>query len=325
MNGLMHHKTFILRVKMELKTSQYKTNPMQTPWLHRYAILVAVCTLLLVLAGASVTSKEAGLSVPDWPLSYGQVIPEMTGGVFFETGHRMIAGVVGLLTIILATWIARAETRAWMRRLGGAAVSLVIAQALLGGATVLMLQPPPVSIAHACLAQLFFSVTVAIAVFTSRKWQEGPEPVEDYGWPSLRSLAILTPVLVLVQIALGAGFRHRAFGLLPHVIGAMLVPLVILLTGIFVLQQFPKHRSLRPAAIALLSITGVQVLLGIIAYVARINAFEYPLAMVLTTVTHVATGGLTLAASVVLAIQIRRNVRVRASEATETHQQAVTS
>ena len=296
---------------------------MKSSWLHRYAILVAVCTLLLVLAGASVTSKEAGLSVPDWPLSYGQVIPNMTGGVLFETGHRMIATVVGILTVILAIWIARVERRQWMRRLGWVAVSLVVAQGLLGGATVLLLQPAPISMAHACLAQLFFSVTVAIAVFTSRKWQEGPEPVEDYGWPSLRSLAILTPVLILVQIALGAGFRHRAFGLLPHVVGAMLVPLVILLTGIFALQQFPKHRSLRPAAVALLTISGVQVFLGVIAYVARINAAEFPLAMVLTTVAHVATGGLTLAASVVLAIQIRRNVRVRASEAAETPQQAV--
>ena len=299
---------------------------MKSSWLHRYAILVAVCTLLLVLAGASVTSKEAGLSVPDWPLSYGQVIPQMTGGVLFETGHRMIATVVGILTVILAIWIARVEKRQWMRRLGWVAVSLVVAQGLLGGATVLLLQPAPISMAHACLAQLFFSVTVAIAVFMSRKWQEGPEPVEDYGWPSLRSLAILTPVLILVQIALGAGFRHRAFGLLPHVIGAMLVPLVILLAGIFVLQQFPKHRSLRPAAIALLTITGVQVFLGVIAYIARINAFEYPLAMVLTTVAHVATGGLTLATSVVLAIQIRRNVRVRTSEAAEaadSHQQVV--
>jgi cytochrome c oxidase assembly protein subunit 15 len=294
---------------------------MQTPWLHRYAILVAVCTLFLVIAGASVTSKEAGLSVPDWPLSYGQVIPEMTGGVLFETGHRMIATVVAILTIGLAMWIAKVEKRAWMRRLGWAAVGLIVAQALLGGATVLLLQPPPVSIAHACLAQLFFSVTVAIAVFTSRKWQEGPDPVEDYGWPSLRSLAIVTPVLILLQIALGAGFRHRAFGLLPHVVGAMLVPLMILLVGVFALHQFPQHRALRPAATGLLAITLAQVVLGIAAYFARINAVEYPLAMVLTTVAHVATGGLTLAASVVLAIQIRRNVR--ASEAAESHQQAV--
>jgi heme A synthase len=144
--------------------------------------------------------------------------------------------------------------------------------------------------------------------------------VEDYGWPSLRFLAVLTPVLVLVQIGLGAGFRHRAFGLLPHVIGAMIVPLVILLVGAFALHQFPKHRALRPAAVGLLAITGVQIFLGIIAYVARLNAADYPLAMVLTTVAHVATGGLTLAASVVLAIQIRRNVRVAASETADTRQ-----
>jgi len=196
----------------------------------------------------------------------------------------------------------------------------VVAQGLLGGATVLLLQPAPVSIAHACLAQLFFSVTVAIAVFTSRKWQEGPEPVEDYGWPSLRSLALLTPVLVLLQIGLGAGFRHRAFGLLPHVTGAMIVPLVILLLGSFVLHQFPKHRSLRPAAVGLLTITFAQVVLGIVAYVARMNAADYPLAMVLTTVAHVATGGLTLAASVVLSIQIRRNVHARSAETADARQ-----
>jgi cytochrome c oxidase assembly protein subunit 15 len=297
----------------------------QNPWLHRYATLVAVCTLFLVIAGASVTSKEAGLSVPDWPLSYGQVIPQMTGGVLFETGHRMIATVVGTLTIILAIWIARVEKRAWMRRLGWLALGGVVAQGLLGGATVLLLQPAPISIAHACLAQLFFSVTVAIAVFTSRKWQRGPEPVEDYGWPSLRSLAVITPVLVLLQIGLGAGFRHRAFGLMPHVVGAMIVPLVILLTSIFVLNQFPRHRALRPAAIGLLTITLVQIFLGIAAYVARLNAADYPLPMVLTTVAHVATGGLTLAASVVLAIQIRRNVHATTSETSESSHQAALS
>jgi cytochrome c oxidase assembly protein subunit 15 len=212
-----------------------------------------------------------------------------------------------------------------MKKLGWLALGGVVAQGLLGGATVLLLQPAPISIAHACLAQLFFSVTVAIAVFTSRNWQQGPEPVEDYGWPSLRSLAILTPVLVLVQIGLGAGFRHRAFGLMPHVIGAMIVPLVILLTAVFVLNQFPRHRALRPAAIGLLTITLIQIFLGIVAYIARLNAAEYPLAMVLTTVAHVATGGLTLAASVVLAIQIRRNVHARVPETAETHQQVATS
>src|SRR5690242_9212674 len=126
---------------------------MENPWLHRYAVALSVCTLFLVVAGASVTSHQAGLSVPDWPLSYGQVMPQMTGGVFFEHGHRMVATTVGFMTVILAIWMARAEKRAWMRMLGYAAVGAVILQGVLGGLTVLLMLPPVVSIAHACLAQ----------------------------------------------------------------------------------------------------------------------------------------------------------------------------
>jgi len=140
---------------------------MEKPWLHRYAILLAVCTLLLVAAGASVTSNQAGLSVPDWPLSYGKVMPEMKGGVFYEHGHRMIATLVGFLTVIMAIWLWRVEDRRWMRNLGLAALAAVIVQGVLGGMTVKYMLPKPVSISHACLAQLFFSTTVAIAIFTS--------------------------------------------------------------------------------------------------------------------------------------------------------------
>lgn len=282
---------------------------MASPWLHRYAILLAVCTLLLVVAGASVTSKEAGLSVPDWPLSYGQVMPQMTGGVLFEHGHRMVGATVGMLTIGLLIWLLRTEKRIWMRKLGWVALGWVIVVGLLGGLTVKLLTPPPVSITHTCLAQLFFSLTVVMAVFTSKTWQQGPEIVEDHGWPSLRSLAILTPLCVLAQIALGAGFRHRAIGVIPHVIGSIGVLLIVLLVSVFVVQQFPKHRSLKLAAVALLTITFVQIFLGIAAFVTRLQAAQQPTAMVLSTVAHVAIGALTLAASIVLAIQIRRNVR----------------
>jgi heme a synthase len=293
-------------------------NPPNTPqlnrWLHRYAIALAVCTLFLVVAGASVTSKQAGLSVPDWPLSYGQVMPEMTGGVFFEHGHRMVATFVGLLTIGLAIWLARAEKRAWMRKLGWIALGAVILQGLLGGLTVLLLLPPAVSVSHACLAQLFFSATVAIAIFTSRSWQRGAEMVEDYGKPSLRSLAVVIPALVLAQIALGAAFRHGAMTVLPHILGAMVIASAILIVCAFVLHQFPEHRALRPTAITLMVVTLVQVMLGIGAYYARLDASRNPVAMVIVTVAHVATGALTLASSVALAIQIRRNVREHAAE-----------
>src|ERR1700681_3591185 len=99
---------------------------MERFWLHRYAVLLAVCTLFLVVAGASVTSKEAGLSVPDWPLSYGQVMPQMTGGVFFEHGHRMVGATVGMLTIGLLVWLLHAEKRPWMRKLGWVTLVWVI-------------------------------------------------------------------------------------------------------------------------------------------------------------------------------------------------------
>lgn len=284
-------------------------------WLHRYAVALAVCTLLLVVAGASVTSNQAGLSVPDWPLSYGQVMPQMTGGVLFEHGHRMVATFVGMLTIGLAIWLAVAERRKWMKALGWIALGAVIVQGLLGGLTVLLLLPPAVSVSHACLAQLFFSTTVAIAVFTSRSWQDGPELVQDYGTPSLRSLAVLVPALLLLQVALGAAFRHGAMTVMAHIVGAMVVTPVVLIVCAFVLHQFPEHRALRPAAIALLAITGAQVALGIGAYLTRSNADKNPLAMVIVTVAHVATGALTLASSVVLAIQVRRNVTAPVREA----------
>ncbi len=292
------------------KPSPYK------PGLHRYAILLAVCTLFLVVAGASVTSEEAGLSVPDWPLSYGQVLPEMTGGVLFETGHRLIATTVGMLTIILAVWLQRVDPRAWMRRLGWIALGAVVVQGLLGGITVLWLQPPLVSTAHACLAQLFFSTTVAIAVFTSRSWLEGPVMVDDESRPPLRSLAIAVPAVILGQIALGAAFRHRAIGLAPHIFGAVVASVAILMVAAFVLYQFPRHPALGKAARVLLGVAFLQVFLGIAAYYARLAAAEVPLAMVLITVAHVATGGLTLASTVVLAIQIRRNVRAAEVAAT---------
>jgi cytochrome c oxidase assembly protein subunit 15 len=236
-------------------------------------------------------------------------MPEMTGGVFFEHGHRMVGALVGLLTIGLALWIARSDPRAWMRKLGWIALAAVVVQGLLGGLTVKLLLPPAVSITHACMAQLFFSAIVAITLFSSHSWNSGPKLVDDQGWPPLRALAVLAPVFTLAQIALGAGFRHRAIGLMPHVIGAIAVAAILLLVAVFVLHQFPEHQALRKSAMSLLILTFVQVMLGVAAYLTRFDAAQQPLAMVLATVAHVATGALTLAASIVLAIQIRRNVR----------------
>ena len=280
-------------------------------WLHKYALALACLTLFLVLAGASVTSTESSLSVPDWPLSYGQLVPEMKGGVFFETGHRLVAKTVGILVIILAIWLQYKDERRWMRKAGWVALGIVCIQGLLGGLTVLFLLPKPVSISHACLAQLFFSLTCAIALWTSPDWRRGPEFVADGGTPSMRMLGLLTPIAVLMQIALGAGFRHGVISVIPHIAGALLVTGIIMYVAIAVLVQYPRHRTLKNASIALLGITTAQVLLGVAAYISRLatsNSLTPVTATVWITVIHVVVGGLTMAASVILAIQIRRNV-----------------
>ena len=285
---------------------------MNNVWLHRYAVLWSFCTLFLVVAGGLVTSNDAGLSVPDWPLSYGKLMPPMEGNVFYEHGHRMVATTVGLLTIGMAIWLVRAERRRWMRNLGWIALAAVIAQGVLGGMTVLFLLPKPVSIGHACLAQLFFSTTVAMALFTSEGWRRGAQRVDDDGAPPLHTLAVAASLCVFVQLALGASARHQAIGILPHIAGALVATGMVLWVTVRVLMHHASHVALSQSALALLSVTFLQVFLGIAAYMSRLATADAPQPMPLMvgfTVAHVAVGALTMAASVILAIQVFRHVR----------------
>src|SRR3989338_726134 len=144
--------------------------PHSSVWLSRYTKLLAGVTFLLIIAGGLVTSTDSGLAVPDWPLSYGQFMPPMVGGIRYEHSHRLIAASVGLMTILLVGWLMAVERRRWVRWLGIAALGTVVLQGILGGLTVLYLLPDPVSIFHACLAQTFFALIVALAFFTSREW-----------------------------------------------------------------------------------------------------------------------------------------------------------
>src|SRR4051794_22181126 len=157
--------------------------------LNRFAIFVACATFFLIIAGALVTSHDAGLATPDWPLSNGQFFPKMVGNLFWEHGHRLVATTVGMLTIVLLFYILLKEGRRWVRRLGFLALLGVVAQGLLGGLTVKLMLPLWVSSAHATLAQLFFCTTVSLAVFTSQGWMEARalQP-EDKGTLPLRYL-----------------------------------------------------------------------------------------------------------------------------------------
>jgi heme a synthase len=279
---------------------------------HRFAVFTASCTFLLLIAGALVTSNDAGLSVPDWPLSYGSLTPPMVGGIFYEHGHRMIAAFVGLLSIILAVRLWRSDSRRWVRWLGVAAVGVVIAQGILGGVTVLFFLPPPVSAAHATLAQIFFCTIVSIALFTSAWWERACPVVTDTGGTPVHSLAIATASVALVQSMLGAAFRHKAFGIIPHLIGAVVVTALIFWLAGALRRRFPHVPLLRGIARVLHALIGVQLLLGAAALWSLTYAAQFPQPipiMVALTVAHVVTGALVLATTVVVTLICYRVIR----------------
>ena len=176
--------------------------------LHRYAIATAIATFLLLIAGGLVTSTDSGLAVPDWPLSYGMWFPPMVGGILYEHGHRMIAGVVGIMILVLAIWLRNVEPRRWVRWLGYSAFGAVILQALLGGVTVLLLLPPRVSIAHACLGQTVFCLVVGLAWCTTPGWSSALPQEGNWQPRMLAFLGVGIALLTALQLLLGAIIRH---------------------------------------------------------------------------------------------------------------------
>lgn len=271
--------------------------------LHRFAVITAAATFLLLIAGGLVTSNGAGLSVPDWPLSYGTLFPPMVGGIRFEHTHRVIAGVVGLLILALAVWLGRAEPRRWVRRLGYGAAGAVLLQALLGGLTVLLLLPPHISVAHACLGQTVFSLVVCLALATSPAWEESPARIADHGRPPLRALSLAVAVMSAAQLLMGAILRHTGYGVEAHISGAVALLVLMVLAKIRAKRTETLPQDLRGAVQRLERLLGTQLLLGVLALRWRGQA-------VLVT-AHVAVGALVLAQAVVFAWQTRRVLTAR--------------
>jgi heme a synthase len=292
--------------------------------LHKFSRFVVACTVLLILAGSFVTSTDSGLSVPDWPTTYGQNMftfpySKMVGGIFYEHGHRLIASTVGFLTIGLALWLWLADSRRWLKWFGIAALGSIVAQGVLGGLTVLFFLPPAVSTAHAGLAEIFFCMTVAIALFTSPGWMTGygtPAGVDD---PLLRRLATATTVCIYSQILIGATMRHTGAGLaipdfpwmfghvipdhwsakiaihFAHRIGALIVTLAILATSIYVWRRHADRPELARPATLILFLIGVQVMLGAFTILSRRDIWINSL--------HVVGGALVLTTSLVITLR----------------------
>ena len=298
-------------------------------WLHRYNRLLAGASLLLIAAGGLVTSTGTGLSVPDWPSTYGYFmfsfpLSKMVGGILYEHSHRLIASTVGLMTIALALWMSRVEPRRWVRRVGWLALVAVVTQGILGGLTVLYFLPAPVSISHAGLAQVFFVLVTSLAVFTSPGWLRRYGRNESatraiVGDTALRRLALLTPALIYVQILIGATMRHTGAGLairdFPLAFGRLIPPtwdagivihfahrvgalVVVALVAALSSHILARHRArvelVRPAAL-LLAVVTVQFILGAWTVLSQRH-------MVVNT-AHVVTGALLFVTSVVLGLR----------------------
>jgi cytochrome c oxidase assembly protein subunit 15 len=291
---------------------------------HRFALLVACATFFLIIAGALVTSHDAGLATSDWPLSNGQVFPKMVGNLFWEHGHRLVATSVGLLTIGLVIFLFAKEKRGWVRRLGLLALAAVIAQGLLGGLTVKLMLPLAVSAAHATLAQLFFCTTVSLAVFTSASWIEDRPAIEEQGSLAIRYVCVAAAATIFLQLIIGATLRHSATWdkplptdlLLTHVGGAIAVTLLLGSAALMILRRYAGERFLtRPAKVAL-ALLAIQLLLGIAAYVTRAASPSDPQPlnpMVGVTVAHVACGALVFATTIVLTLRAFKVLRSSAS------------
>jgi cytochrome c oxidase assembly protein subunit 15 len=288
---------------------------------HGFAKFFAGWTVLLILAGSLVTSHGAGLSVPDWPTSYGWNMftfpPSMwVANIFYEHVHRLVASSVGVLTILLVIGLWVTSQPRWLRWVGVATLGAVIAQGTLGGLTVLFLLPPAVSTAHAALAEIFFCLTVSIALFTSPSWNAPSAPIDDQ---RLRRLATVTTALIFCQILVGATMRHTGAGLaipdfplmfghlvpdhwsagiaihFAHRIGAGLVAIAAVATAVAIRRQYGDRAELASPALLLLLLVLVQVSLGASVVVSRLNPRVNSL--------HVVVGALVLTTSLVITLR----------------------
>lgn len=290
-------------------------------WRRRFAALTIAVTVVLLSWGAVVTSIGAGMAFPDWPTSLGSynlISPVedwwQVPAYLAEHGHRLVASLVGMLTVVLAVWTWWADPRGWMRKLGVGAVALVIVQGILGGLRVLWVSLD-LAMIHACVAQLFFAVLVAMTLFMTDTWREqkGVLPNTD-ATGRLRRWSYVAAGTIYLQIVLGALLRHPGAGMSGgfttlHVVGAFLVVGVVL--GVFVLAEkhFDSVPVVRRTAWVLLGTMGLQFALGLASLLLTLyepSGAGGVVAYVVLTVAHLVTGAVLFGASVVMALLVSR-------------------
>ena len=281
-------------------------------WPHRLALLLVCATFPLLFIGGLVTSKGAGLAVPDWPTTFGHNMffypwSKMVGNIFYEHSHRLVASFVGLLTIAVTVTVWLRESRAWLRWLAAAALALVIVQGVLGGLRVVLLEQT-LAIVHAATAQSFFALTVGLALLTSKEWLGSPEPMKSvHDGGRLRRLCLATTALIYIQVVIGAVLRHTGERVDAHLAFAALVALHTMLILIRVSRNSSVYELQRPALV-LFALLLLQLLLGTVSYLAKFTAaLRLPIdATVILTTTHLACGALMLGTAVALTLRSYR-------------------
>lgn len=296
--------------------------PLDPPrWRHRLTLATLASTLLLLIVGGLVTSINAGLSVPDWPTSFGSLdpfrpFPEWwtVTPVLAEHGHRLLGALTGLLTLGLTVWTIRVEHRAWVRKLTVGALVLVILQGVLGGLRVVWVSLD-LAVVHACTAQVFVALLVVLAVVTSPSWiRAGRDGTADHSDEQLMGLSALVTAVLYVQVVLGALLRHPGQGvdtvlLVIHIVGAVLAGGLVLVLGRAIRRGVPS-RLLRLHRLGLYGLLALQFVLGITAYLALRSDFAAarppgPVQIALST-AHLATGALLFAVAVSVTLWVSR-------------------
>lgn len=292
----------------------------------RYAYFVVLCTLFLIFVGALVTTKGAGLAVPDWPLSFGRLNPAMVGGVFYEHGHRMVASLVGFLTLVLAFWGQFGQNSEKQRRLAWGALALVVVQGLLGGLTVLLKLPRPVSIAHGCTAQIFLCTLVALALYSTPSFLNTSVRLVGERASALRMTGFLAFVTVMTQLLIAATMRHMGAGLVigdfPKSLGYWIPPfdsaeiivnyahrvmaLIVLLVLSFFAYRVHRERAQLPAVVPVLT----RVMVGFVALQIALGAATvWSARSLIPTSWHVMNGALVLSSTFASWMWVLRSTR----------------
>lgn len=316
-------------------------NQPMSRWPHRWAIALACATFPLVWVGGLVTTTDSGMAVPDWPNTYGYnlfLYPWTTWlaapwDLFVEHGHRLLGATVGMMTIVLLALLWRCDERRWVRWLGVAALMLVVFQGVLGGMRV-RLDERTLAMLHGCTGPLFFAVTVAIVVFTSKRWRAGTNSSSNASWPTsaapIRRLAVVTCILVYLQIVIGAVLRHVPAGADPatfamavrfHLFLAAIVTLHIAMLVWLVLFRARSIKPLAGLAVALGTLVAIQLALGAATWIVKFSVPAWASSLVSTgsvaiqeggwlqthiITAHVAVGSLLLVATLALALYAQR-------------------